>query len=189
MSIITCGWGSRSEKKSANGKKGDQDGKEVLIGQYYDFNQDKLIRFRNPAKGKKAAKAMKMLCQNNNIGYGQTDRKTLYNECDRVGWDMKRINEIRSCNGDCSEVCACAINFAFGKPIMPWTTTTRDFEYHTSVSKPKRFKSVKKANQPRLVKANVTRPKKIPVKDRIVLHPGDMPLKAGKHIVMVVEVV
>ena len=80
MSVI-CGWASQSEKRTANGKKGDQTGKEVKTGYYYNFGQTGIIRMKNVSKRRKAAKAMLAMCQNNNIGYGQTDRISLYKEC------------------------------------------------------------------------------------------------------------
>jgi hypothetical protein len=166
MSLL-CGWASQSENKSKNGKKGDQTGWEVKTGSYYNFGQDKLIRFRNPARRKKAAKALKKMCNNNNIGYGQDDRSTLYSQCQKIGWDVKRIGEIGLCNGDCSELCGCAINFAYGKEVVPSAITTATFESYTVSKYPKRFKKVTNLN-PSLFKL------------------GDMPLKAGKHIIMVI---
>ena len=55
---MLCGWASQSEKRTANGKKGDQTGKEVRTGNYYNFGQSEIIRFRNSRRGKKAAKAI-----------------------------------------------------------------------------------------------------------------------------------
>ena len=75
---MLCGWASQSEKRTANGKKGDQTGREVRTGNYYNFGQSEIIRFKNSRRGKKAAKAMKAFCNNDNIGYGQTDRTSLY---------------------------------------------------------------------------------------------------------------
>lgn len=168
MSLL-CGWASQSEKKTINGKKGDQTGTEVKLGSYYDFGQNVVIRFNSIAKRKKAAKAMKALCKNDNIGYGQNDRSTLYKECQRIKWDISRISEIKKCNCDCSEICGCCINFAYGKEIVPSAITTTTFESYTVGRYPLKFKKVTKINKDKLKR-------------------GDMPLKAGKHIIMVVDI-
>ena len=83
-----------------------------------------MIRFRNTKRGKLAGKAAKLLAQNNNVGYAQDDRVSLYNECERINWDIERINEIRKCNCDCSLLIVCAINFAYGKRKLPSSHTT-----------------------------------------------------------------
>ena len=167
MSIL-CGWASQSEKGTINGNKGDQTGKEVKLGNYYDFGQNEIIRFKNPSRRKKAAKAMKALCRNERIGYGQYDRSTLYKECQRIKWDISRISEIKKCNCDCSEICGCCINFAYGKEVVPSTITTATFEINTIKKYPAKFKEI----------TNMNGKKKR----------GDMPLKAGKHVIMVVDI-
>ena len=73
MSLL-CGWASQSEKKTINGKKGDQTGTEVKLGSYYDFGQNVIIRFNSIAKRKKAAKAMKALCKNDSVLNGISAR-------------------------------------------------------------------------------------------------------------------
>ena len=45
MSVL-CGWASTSEKGTKNGVKGDQTGKEVKTGAYYNFGQNQVIRFK-----------------------------------------------------------------------------------------------------------------------------------------------
>lgn len=163
---ILCGWASQSEKGTINGKKGDQTGKEVKIGNYYNFGQDKIIRFRNSARGKKAAKAQKAFCENDNIGYGQADRTSLFNQCRKLKWDINRIKEIPKCNCDCSELCVCSINMAYGKEVLNSYCTTHSFYKETVKKHPRNF---------RCVKVNCMK------------KAGDMPLKAGKHIIMVLE--
>lgn len=103
---------------------GDQNGKEVKISDYYDFGQRWVIRFRSKKRGKKAAYAAKMLARNNNIGYNQSNRKSLYTQCELIGWDVNKIYQIRPCDCDCSLLAVCAINFAYGKSLLPYTLTT-----------------------------------------------------------------
>lgn len=118
-------WASIGENgKATGGKKGDQTGREVKVAPYYEFGQTWVIRFRNAARGKKAGKAAKLLANNDNIGYNQDDRVSLYSECERINWDIERINEIRKCNCDCSLLAVCAINFAYGKKKLGSGYTT-----------------------------------------------------------------
>lgn len=161
-----CGWASQSEKRTVNGKKGDQTGKEVRLGYYYDFGQTKIIRFKSKARGKKAGHAMIAMCKNENIGYGQSDRTSLFTQCRAIGWNLKKISQIKKCNCDCSEICACAINFAYGKEIVPSYATTRSLKGLTVATHPKKFKT-----------ASVNGKKQA----------GDMPILAGKHVIMIVE--
>ena len=119
-------WASIGENgKATGGKKGDQTKKEVKVAPYYNFGQTWVIRFRNTKRGKLAGKAAKLLAQNDNVGYAQDDRVSLYNECERINWDIDRINEIRKCNCDCSLLIVCAINFAYGKRKLGCYYTTK----------------------------------------------------------------
>lgn len=120
-------WASIGENgKATGGKKGDQTKKEVKVAPYYNFGQTWVIRFRNTKRGKLAGKAAKLLANNDNIGYnqGQGERVSLYNECERINWDIERINEIRKCNCDCSLLAVCVVNFAYGKRKLSSGYTT-----------------------------------------------------------------
>lgn len=133
-----------SNGKVVDDLAGDQTGNEVKIGEYYNFGQKWVIRFRSKKRGQKAAAATKMLARNNNIGYNQSNRKSLYNQCKLINWDMDRIYQISPCNCDCSLLAVCAINFAYGKSLLPYTLTT--YSLTTIVSKHKtKFKRADKA--------------------------------------------
>lgn len=103
---------------------GDQTGKEVKISEYYEFGQKWVIRFCSKKRGRKAAEATKMLVRNNNIGYNQRNRKSLYRQCELINWDINRIYQIHPCDCDCSLLSVCAINFAYGKSLLPYSLTT-----------------------------------------------------------------
>lgn len=171
MSVI-CGWASQSENGTANGKKGDQTGKEVKTGYYYNFGQTGIIRMKNVSKRKKAAKAMLAMCQNNNIGYGQTDRISLYKECVRIGWDVNRISEIRKCNTDCSMTVGCAYNFAYKKALVPSNVYTGNLVSLTVHKYPSIFKYV-----------SIGKIKNASNDLRV----ADAPVKAGHHTIMVIS--
>lgn len=103
---------------------GDQTGKEVKISDYYNFGQKWVVRFRSKKRGRKAGEAAKMLARNNNIGYNQSNRKSLYIQCELINWDIDRIYQIKPCDCDCSLLTVCAINFAYGKSLLPYSLTT-----------------------------------------------------------------
>ena len=96
-----CGWASIDERGNARGgSAGDQNGKEVKTGNWYDFGQKIVLRFKDRAKAKKAAQTMKTLCTGNYVGYDQNQRTTLYKEMQKVGWDASKLKT--KCETDCS---------------------------------------------------------------------------------------
>ena len=117
-------WASISEKGTKDGKKGNQTGNELKIANYYNFGQNWVISFKRKKKGKIASEVAKLIVSNRNVGYGQSDRKSLYDECERIGWNIQRIHEIKPCNCDCSMLIICCINFAYGKSLLPYALTT-----------------------------------------------------------------
>ena len=160
-------WASIGENgKATGGKKGDQTGREVKVAGYYDFGQNYVIRFRNSSRGKKAGKAAKEMANNNNIGYNQSDRISLFKECERIDWDINRISEIRPCNCDCSELVVCSVNFAYGKKKLDYYYTTRslpticntfksNFKRTDSAIKTKKFKKGDMVGKPGHIIINV----------------------------------
>ena len=165
-------WASQSENGTINGKKGDQNGREVRLGFYYDFGQDRVIRFRSLLRGRKCAEIAKTLAQEPFLGYGQNTRADFYNACKLCKWDWNEVlNDIRNgtipnCNIDCSMFCACVINLAYGKELLPSCTTTRNIESLAVGAYMAQFKKVS-------INTFTQNP-----------HKGDMPLKVGKHIII-----
>ena len=165
-------WASQSENGTINGEKGDQTKKEVKVGYYYNFGQDKVIRFKSLPKGRKCAEIAKILTTKPFLGYGQRDRTDFYSWCSACDWDWQSVLDdinngiIPKCNIDCSMFSACCINLAFGKDMLPFYTTTRNILELTVNRYPQHFKKV-----------TVNSFEKSP-------HKGDMPLKANKHIII-----
>ena len=114
----------------------------------------------------RAAQAMSAICNNPNVGYGQADRTSSWAECQRIGWDINRIGEIQPCNTDCSETTGEAINFAYGKEIIP------SYVYTGNIAK---------------LCSDTGLFDVLNSVDESTLQVGDMPLKAGKHIIMVIS--
>ena len=110
MSVL-IGHASIDENGNAKGgAAGDQTGKEVCTRSWYDKSWDKLIRPKNSAIAEKIAKAMEQACTNNNIGYDQSQRTTLYTKALAAGWDLSRIST--KCETDCSALVAVCVNAA-----------------------------------------------------------------------------
>lgn len=126
MSVL-CGWASIGENgKVTGGAAGDQTGKEVKTGPYYQFGQSQLIRWKKTAHRKLYVKIIKWFCDSPLVGYNQNQRTTLYTALEKVGWDYTKLKTKVNC--DCSELVVCAINCVVKKAVMPSTTTTSTLE-------------------------------------------------------------
>lgn len=109
--MIKIGQASRDERgKYSGGKAGDQDGQEVAIRSWYNRPWNKVLRPKNPAIAGRIAAAMEDACRNENIGYDQYERTTLYDICKANGWNIKAVN--RPCETDCSALVAVCVNSA-----------------------------------------------------------------------------
>lgn len=116
MSVL-CGWASIDERgKVSGGKAGDQTGKEVKTGPWYDFGQTTVLRWKDEAKAKKYTKAIKALCKNKHNGYDQLERTSLYSALKKLGWDYTKLTKDVEC--DCSELVVCAVNCVLGKAAI-----------------------------------------------------------------------
>lgn len=101
---------SISEKGTINGIKGDQTGGEVCTREWYDKGWDTVMRPTTNAIAEKIAYAATAAALNENIGYGQSDRTTLYNEAIKVGFDPAKVKV--KCNCDCSSLIAVICRYA-----------------------------------------------------------------------------
>ena len=110
---IKCGWASIDEHgKASGGKPGDQTGKEVKIGNWYNFGQDVVIRAKSAKVAAKMAKACKSMCRGNYVGYdqGPDQRTTLYEQLEKLKWDYSKLK--KRCETDCSAFMACVARCA-----------------------------------------------------------------------------
>lgn len=107
---IKIGHASKDENsKYSNGKAGDQIAKEVCIRTWYAAGWNVVLRPKTKALADKSAAACEAVCKNNNIGYDQNQRNTLYKLAKAAKYDMSKITE--KCECDCSSlmhVCAIA---------------------------------------------------------------------------------
>lgn len=114
---VLCGWASIDERgKASGGKAGDQTGKEVRIGNWYDFGQSAVYRWKDRAKAKKYANIIKAICNNTHVGYDQGGRGTLNAELKKVGWDPAKLKV--NCECDCSSEVVAGVNCVAKKQLL-----------------------------------------------------------------------
>lgn len=130
MSII-LGHASISEKGTINGTAGDQTGGEVTTRSFYDKSWTYVYRPNTINLAEALVKSMRNACDNNNIGYGQADRLTLYYECLRLAKNNRITPDIiakvtKKVNCDCSSLVAVCCN-ACGLKVNPTMTTWSEY--------------------------------------------------------------
>lgn len=138
-------WASIDERgRARGGKAGDQTGKEVKVGYYYDFGQEFVVRFKNRNTRTACACIAKSLAKNDNIGYDQDQRGTLYTLAGSCDWNIEKLLKkltYTKVECDCSSFVATCINLAFEyKKVGCFTTATM---LENTVEKfPKDFKKI-----------------------------------------------
>lgn len=107
---VRIGHASIDERgKASGGAAGDQTGKEVCTRNWYTKGWNVLLRPKSAALAEKSAQACEAACANENIGYDQGGRNTLFAKAKEVGYDLSKIDT--ACECDCSSlmhVCAIA---------------------------------------------------------------------------------
>ena len=95
-----------------NTTPGDQhNGLEVSTQEWYLHSKGwVLLRATSAAVREKIAVAMERACANNNIGYSQPTRNTLYNNVKPFGFDPAKTT--KAVNTDCSALVRVCVNFA-----------------------------------------------------------------------------
>ncbi len=108
---VRIGHASIDERgKASGGVAGDQTGREVYTRDWYSKPWISVIRPKSSAVAEKIAKAMEQACANNNIGYDQWQRTTLFTQAQACGWDLSKIKV--PCETDCSALVAVCVNAA-----------------------------------------------------------------------------
>lgn len=123
--------------KLTGGQRGDQTGRECTIQDWYSRPWTCHIRCKNWYKAQLISKAMCEAARNDNIGYCQGHRRSLYDEASKVGFCLSKVST--PCECDCSSLVAVACISA-GYNINPDVYTgniekallaTGDFEVRT----------------------------------------------------------
>lgn len=116
---VKIGHASIDENGNASGgKAGDSTSKEVCIRQWYSKPWQYYLECTDNRIANIAATYMEQICNNNNVGYDQSERLTLYNQL-KV---HKDVSKLTPCECDCSSLVACCYIMA-GLNINPACTT------------------------------------------------------------------
>lgn len=155
--------------KISGGTAGDQTGKEVCIRTWYSKPWSFVLRCKDTIKAEKMAIACEQGCANNQIGYNQYKRNTLYTQAKIVNYDLSKITT--ACECDCSSfmtVCALAagIKITYGTNA-PTTSTMK-----TVFSATGEFDILTDSKY---------------LSNDTYLKRGDILVKAGSHTAMVLE--
>ena len=122
--MVKIGHARYSEKGNAEGKKGDQTGNEVSVSDWYDGSWIAVYRPQRDTVAFRIANTMQIATENNNIGYGQTDRLSLMKAAEQCNFELEKISEPVNC--DCSSLVAVCCNAA-GVGV-PFSMTTRSMD-------------------------------------------------------------
>ena len=108
---VKIGHASIDERgKARGGAAGDQTGREVYTRNWYNKPWIAVIRPKSSTAAEKIAKAMEAACANDNIGYDQNERTTLYIKAKANNWNIAGIKS--KCETDCSALVAVCVNAA-----------------------------------------------------------------------------
>ncbi len=99
----------------SGGKTGDQTGQEVSTQKFYNHSKGwNVLRAKDNKVAEKLAEAMKIACDNNNIGYDQSER---------YGVIKHGINTKVKTECDCSSLVRACIIYASGKDVGDFNTS------------------------------------------------------------------
>lgn len=99
----------------SGGKAGDQTGQEVSTQKFYNHSKGwNVLRAKDNKVAEKLAEAMKIACDNNNIGYDQSER---------YGAIKHGINTKVKTECDCSSLVRACIIYASGKDVGDFNTS------------------------------------------------------------------
>lgn len=104
--------------KVSGGRAGDPTGKEVYTRQWYSKPWQYYLECTDEKIADIAATYMEQICNNDNVGYDQAERLTLYNQLKL----HKDVSKLTPCECDCSSLIACCYIMA-GLNINPSCTT------------------------------------------------------------------
>ena len=113
---VLCGWASQSEHGTVTGRAGDQTGREVKTGNWYNFGQTAVYRWKNRSYANTYGSIIKYWCNNANVGYDQYERTTLGAWCKNHAWSYKVSVPVET---DCSKMVGDGINCTLKKQAIP----------------------------------------------------------------------
>ena len=109
--------------KISGGAAGDQTGNEVAYQPWYLHSKGWVVlRAKDPAIRNKIGYAMKAACDNNNIGYDQSNRLGLYESVKNCGFDPAKCAVLTET--DCSALVRVCVCYASGRNIPNFNTAS-----------------------------------------------------------------
>lgn len=120
---VKIGHASISENGTVTGKAGDSTSREVCTRDYYLHSKGwYVLRAVDEADREQIAKCMEDACANDNIGYCQNDRLTLYNAVKNNGFKCDKNNLTKKVECDCSSLVRVCLAYA-GIKVGNFTTS------------------------------------------------------------------
>lgn len=150
--------------KASGGQAGDSTQKEVCVRTWYSKPWQYYLECTDKSIANVAATYMEQICANDNVGYDQSQRLTLYNQL-KV---HKDVSKLTPCECDCSSLIACCYIMA-GLDINPSCTTRNIRSALISTGKFKAYSDTEHLTTDKYAKR------------------GGLFLKEGSHIVMALE--
>lgn len=121
MSLIIGSARQDERGKYSGGKAGDQTGREVSTQAYYRHSKGwYVLRAKNVSHANALASAMQQACNNNNIGYDQSNRGGVITQIKKYG-ALNKIAVKTEC--DCSSLVRACVIQACGKDVGNFTTS------------------------------------------------------------------
>ena len=103
---------SKDERgRYTGGTAGNQSGGELNIRTWYSRPWDTVLRCLDRPVAEQIALVAQILVKCPKIGYDQSQRTSLYEQCTAIGWNINRINDIAPCECDCSSLIAVVLGF------------------------------------------------------------------------------
>lgn len=124
MRVVKIGSARIDERgKISGGVVGDNTGIEVSYQNWYLHSKGwVVIRAKDDDVRIKIACAMVSACNNNNIGYDQSNRSGLYNAVKNVEWNPAKCTVKTEC--DCSALVRVCVAYALGKAVADFNTSS-----------------------------------------------------------------
>lgn len=107
MAYYVSNCGIDENGRAMGGKAGDQTGREYRVRTWYDYGQDKTARHPDEAVRYLIAHLAVLAADNDNIGYDQSERTTMWEQLQRAGYDPASIRT--PCEADCSSSTAAIV--------------------------------------------------------------------------------
>ena len=155
--------------RAQGGAAGDQTGREICIRTWYSKGWSVLLRAKDPAVRKRIAENCIAACGNENLGYDQSQRNSGLLKAKAVNWDLSKIAE--KAEFDCSSLTAACVQ---ASGVEVWSggnaPTTRTLENVLTATGA--FEALKDSRY---------------LTGTQYLLEGDILLKPGSHVVMVLD--